>query len=241
MTETRDLVVIRHGQAHCNNTGSIAGPACNGLTDIGRTQATATGRRFLDDADVTAIHTSTTPRARESAALIARVLGLVVIDEHDLRVPDPGIAEGQRWATARATWQHDPHNPTRPAVPDAEAWNAYLNRATATVARLLDPPRSGTVLLVGHSETLAAVLHLLLDVPTLGRLKLGFDHCATTRWRATVEWPETHHPHQRWTLLHHNDTSHLTDATISPPPTPSPGRNFGAPCATACHLDVGAY
>ena len=210
MTKARELVVVRHGRAHCNDTGTIAGPACTGLTDTGRAQAIATARRIPGDADVTAIHASTTPRARETAALIACVLGLAVTEEHSLRVPDPGTAEGQRWETARATWQPDPHNPTRPAAPGAEAWNAYLDRATATVARLLDRHPSGTLLVVGHSETLAAILHLLLNVPTLGRLKLAFDHCAITRWQATVEWPGTHSPHQRWSLLQHNDTSHLT-------------------------------
>jgi 2,3-bisphosphoglycerate-dependent phosphoglycerate mutase len=210
MTDTRDLVVIRHGHAHCNETGTITGPACTGLTDIGRAQATATARRFLDDADVTAIHTSTTPRARETAKLIACVLGLAATDENNLRVPDPGAAEGQQWETARAKWPHDPNNPTRPAAPDAEAWNAYLNRATTTVTRMLDGHPSGTLLVVGHSETLTAVFHLLLNVPTLGRLKLAFDHCAVTRWQTTIEWPGTRSPYQRWSLLQHNDVRHLT-------------------------------
>jgi probable phosphoglycerate mutase len=210
MTGTRDLVVVRHGHAQCNDSGTIAGPSCAGLTDVGRAQAAATARRFLDDADVTAIHASTTPRAWQTASLIGSVLGLAVTEEPGLRVPDPGIAEGQRWETARATWQADPDNPTRPAAPGAEAWTGYLDRATATVARLLDRHSSGALVLVGHSETLAAIFHLLLSVSTLGRLKVAFDHCAITRWHATVEWPGAHSQYQRWSLEHHNDTSHLT-------------------------------
>ena len=65
------------------------------------------------------------------------------------------------------------------------------------------------VLVVGHSETLTAMLQLLMGVPSLWRLKLALDHCAITTWQATTEWPGVQTPHQRWTLLHHNDTSHL--------------------------------
>lgn len=209
MTDPRTLLLIRHGRAHCNDAGVIAGPACTGLTDTGRSQATATAGRLASDAAVTAIHASTTPRAWETAAFIADRLGLPVTAEHGLRVPDPGGAEGQPWQSARTTRHQDPHNPTRPAADGGEAWNAYLDRATATIARLLDEHRSGTLVIVGHSETLAAMLHLLLNVATLGRLKLAFDHCAITTWQATEEWPGVHSHLRRWTLLQHNDTRHL--------------------------------
>ena len=56
------------------------------------------------------------------------------------------------------------------------------------------------------------MFHLLLGVPGLGRLKLAFDHCAIMSRHATTEWPGIRTPHQRWTLLHHNDTSHLAPA-----------------------------
>ena len=157
-----------------------------------------------------AIHASTTPRARETAALIGSVLGLAVTEEPGLRVPDPGAAEGQRWESARATWRADPDNPTRPAAAGAEAWTGYLDRATATVARLLDRHPSGALLLVGHSETLAAIFHLLLSVSTLGRLKVAFDHCAVPMARHRRMARRAQPLPERWSLEQHNDTSRLT-------------------------------
>ncbi|GAA0956055.1 histidine phosphatase family protein [Virgisporangium aurantiacum] len=208
MTAARSLIVVRHGRARCNDTGSIAGPTCAGLTDTGRTQATATAHRLAGD-NVTEVHASTTPRALETAHRIAAVLDLPVIRQPGLRVPDPGAAEGLRWPDARRRWPPDPLNPTRPTAPDSEPWLAYLGRATATLAELVDANDSGTLLIVGHSETLTALMHLLLGVATLDRLKIDLDHCAITRWQTTTEWPGIRHLQQRWTLLHHNDTSHI--------------------------------
>lgn len=225
MTDTRqperELVVVRHGRAHCNDTGTIAGPACTGLTDTGRAQATATAHHLRRDGTVTAIHASTTPRALETAELIANTLGLTVTAEPGLRVPDPGAAEGQQWATARAAWQPDARNPTRPTAPGAETWHAYLDRATVTLAGLLDQHANGTLLIVGHTETLTAILYLLLDTTTLGQLKVAFDHCAITRLHATVEWPGVDVFHQRWSLVQHNDTGHLRDAAHELTASPS--------------------
>lgn len=64
-------------------------------------------------------------------------------------------------------------------------------------------------MIVGHSETLTAVLQLLLGTTGLSRLKIAFDHCAITTLQPTTEWPGIQHPHQRWTLVRHNDVSHL--------------------------------
>lgn len=213
MSDLAELLVIRHGRAHCTDNGTIAAASCTGLTPAGRDQAAATARRLAARPDVRAVHASTTLRAMQTAETIAEAVGLTVTPEHSLRVPDPGNAEGTDWQAARARWPHDPHHPSRPAAPRSEAWVGYLDRATATLRRLLDNHPGGTIVVVGHSETLTAMLHLLLDAPTLARLKLTLDHGAITTWQATTEWPGTYFPYQRWTLLHHNDTGHLLTST----------------------------
>jgi 2,3-bisphosphoglycerate-dependent phosphoglycerate mutase len=208
MTSPPEVIMIRHGRAHCNDTATIAGPACTGLTGAGRRQAEATARRLASPV-VTAVHASTTPRALHTAQIIAAALAVPLVLQPGLRVPDPGRAEGQPWPQARAAWPSDPHNATLPLAPGAETWTAYLDRATATLSSLLDDHPGGTLIVVGHTETLTAMLHLLLGVPTLGRLKLSFDHCAASTWQATTEWPGSAVTCQRWTLTRHNDTAHL--------------------------------
>lgn len=201
-----ELLLIRHGHAHCNDTGIIAGPGCTGLTDTGNAQAAATAAWLADTGPIDAIHTSTTRRAADTAAIIAARLGLPVVAEPGLRVPDPGAAEGVPWPLARAAWRADPHNPTRPAAPGGEAWCAYLDRATAALGQLLDHHPGGRIVVVGHTETLTALLHHLLGEAALGRLKLAFDHAACSTWQTTTEWPGITPAWQRWTLVRHNET-----------------------------------
>lgn len=208
MSDPAQLIVIRHGRAHCNDAGTIAGPGCTGLTPTGRDQAAATARR-LAAGGVTALYASTTLRAAQTAQIIAKPLNLPVTYEQDLRVPDPGEADGHPWEQARARWPCDPDSFTRPVAPGAETWLTYLSRAAATLDRILETHPGGTVAIVGHSETLTTMLHALLNTPTLGRLKLAFDHCALTTWHATAEWPGIKSPHPRWTLTRHNDSNHL--------------------------------
>ena len=186
MTDTRELTVIRHGHAHCNHTGTIAGSKCNGLTDFGTAQAGATAAHLrTETSPVVAVHTSTTRRARQTADIFATALGLTAVPEPDLCVPDPGSADGLPWPDARQRWLTDPANPTRPLADDAESWDAYLRRATSAIDRLLHRHPGGRIIVVGHGETLTALMHLLFGTATLGRLKIAFDHCALTTLQAS--------------------------------------------------------
>ncbi|MEV6928723.1 histidine phosphatase family protein [Dactylosporangium sp. NPDC051485] len=216
MTHPRsELLLIRHGHAHCNDTGTIAGPACTGLTDTGTAQAAATAAWLASTGPVRAVHASTTRRAADTAKVIAARLGLAVIAEPGLRVPDPGAAEGVPWPQARGIWPADPHNATRPAAPGGEAWCAYLDRATVALGRILELHPGGRIVVVGHTETLTAMLHHLLGVAGLGRLKLAFDHAACSLWQATSEWPGIAPPWQRWTLVRHNQPCTPAPAAIT--------------------------
>ena len=68
----REVFIARHGQAHANVARTIAGPACTGLTAEGQTQAAALGEWMAEQGGVTALHASTTPRARETAEIVGR-------------------------------------------------------------------------------------------------------------------------------------------------------------------------
>ncbi len=41
-----ELLLTRHGEAHCNLDGAMRGPTCRGLTDHGLTQAAQLGERL---------------------------------------------------------------------------------------------------------------------------------------------------------------------------------------------------
>ncbi|GII26520.1 histidine phosphatase family protein [Planosporangium mesophilum] len=205
----RELLIARHGQGHCNLNRVIAGSTCSGLTEEGRAQAQALGKRLAGEGGVTAIHASTTRRALETAGIVGAALGVPIQEQIDLRFPDAGAAEGQAWVEARAQWGIDPLDPIRPAAEGAESWRTYVDRAAGVLDSILDEHPGGRVLVVGHSETIAAMYALLLGSPDLGRLKVGMWYCALSAWQATRERPGSVVAHQRWTLVAHNDARHV--------------------------------
>lgn len=76
MSPTR-LILVRHGQAHCNVAGVIGGRrGCTGLTDHGRHQTRLLADRLSADhakGPITAAYTTPLPRARETADIRASV------------------------------------------------------------------------------------------------------------------------------------------------------------------------
>lgn len=209
-----ELLLARHGEAHSNLDGTMTGPACAGLTDLGLTQAARLGERLRAEAAhrgrLEAIYTSTTRRAIETADLVANILGTEAREEHDLRVPDPGPhAEGKPWPYIRSTASPDPANPDRPLSPGGEGWASYLARAHAALTRILDR-HHGRVLIVGHTETLKAAYSLFLGVVDLHRMKFDYSHAGVTSWRPAREWPGATTAHRRWALAYHNNTAHVS-------------------------------
>jgi probable phosphoglycerate mutase len=156
----RLLLIARHGQGFANAERVIAARSCRGLTETGRAQARGLARRLARSGGVSAIHFSTTLRARQSAQIIAAALGINPRRQPGLRVPEAGQAEGMGWIQARRTWPADPHVPRRPRAPGCEPWQAYLDRAQQALQQIIATHPGGRVLVVGHSETLAAMIAL---------------------------------------------------------------------------------
>jgi probable phosphoglycerate mutase len=87
-----EVLLMRHGQSEWNAIGRWQGQADSPLTDVGRAQARAVARSLPP---IDAIFASDLSRARESAEIVARELGLgsVVVDP-DLRERDAGEWSG---------------------------------------------------------------------------------------------------------------------------------------------------
>jgi probable phosphoglycerate mutase len=215
MSPTR-LVLTRHGQAHCNALGIIGGPAgCTGLTSRGRYQARQLAERLHADhagRPFDAAYTTPLRRARETAAIIAGHLGLPVTTIDDLREPDYGDADGKPWAEVVTAFGRIPAlHPDQPIAPGAETWTTYLNRATAALQVILGRHAGGTVLVIGHGETVTAAAHLFLSLPASVRASAAFavDYASITRWeQQPLAWTQPG-AGWRWTLTAHNDTTHL--------------------------------
>lgn len=216
MSTPTELLITRHGEAHCNTEQIVGGPlGCRGLTAAGHAQVLRLAerlRREHADRPIDAVYTTPLRRARESALIVGDAIGQQPRIEPDLRETDYGDADGKAWAQVVAGFAAVPaQEHDRAIAPGAETWREYLNRSTAALNALLDRHAGRRILIVGHGETVATAAHLLLRLPITTRAHAGFaaHPASVTRWeqqplawaRPSVGW--------RWTLIGHNDVSHL--------------------------------
>ncbi|MEV0275883.1 histidine phosphatase family protein [Streptomyces sp. NPDC050610] len=211
-----ELLLVRHGESVSSRTGTVGGPmGCGGLTETGREQVRRLARRLREDharRPVDALYTSPLRRARESARIVSAALGLPAVTEPGLREADCGTGDGRPWREVVDAFGGTPVlSPDRPLAPDGESWGAYLARVRTAVDRLLERHAGQRVLVVAHGETITAVNQLLLDLPAGVRAHTSFTSgpaCLTHWARRPLPWPP---PGDRlgWTLLCHNDVSHL--------------------------------
>lgn len=163
----RRLLLVRHGLTAWNAEGRWQGTIDIELSDEGRQQADALGRRLARTALVAAF-SSGLSRSRETAL---RAVGgaLPVHDEPDLQELSYGAWEGvrdvevgERWPEARATWWTRP-DLIRPgggeslAELDERAWRGLVS----CLARC--PP--GDSLVVAHGGVNRVLLGRILGLP----------------------------------------------------------------------------
>jgi probable phosphoglycerate mutase len=190
--ESRELIVVRHAEAHCNVAGIVGGPTgCTGLTDLGRIQtgkagkalaSRLNGQRFL-------LYASPRRRAAETAALIGRELNRHPVVIEDLRDPDCGEVDGRLWADVRA--RANIEDPALPLLPGGETWQHHVSRVANALILAITAHASETVIIVGHVETVGAAYHLFLGIPadTQLRMKLLMDNAGSTIWSSRIGTP----------------------------------------------------
>jgi len=205
-TGTR-LVLVRHGEAHCNANGVVGGPrGCGGLTEVGRAQARALRERLrrtgeLDD--VEAVYTSVLPRAIQTAALLAPALpALDAVQDCDLCELHPGEGDALTWDQLRerfgiADWNRDPG---LPFAPGGESWVDFYERCRRTLGSIVDRHPGQRVLLVVHGGVIEQAMKIYAGDDPGVRLGLRTEHCTMT---------EIEFAGERRRLLRYNDASPL--------------------------------
>ena len=183
----------RHGQTIWNVERRFQGQTDIPLDDTGEAQAEYAARR-LATLRPDAIFSSDLARAAGTAAPLARLTGLAVTLDKDLRERSGGSWEGltdreiaERYPAERASW-----NP-----PDGEPTTAVADRVAAALRRVADTlADGGLAVVVSHGAALrlgmARILGLAEDVfGVLGPLS----NCA---------WSVVALRNGRWRLLEHN-------------------------------------
>lgn len=150
---TRTLLLLRHGQQETEGIGS--------LTPLGREQARATAR-YLEQVPFAAIWSSTLPRARETAGIVAEHLGAQVRTSRLLREGLYTKVPGYN-------------------VPASERREDRV-RAEAAYARFFRTSRTERIeLLVCHGNLIRYLLCRALRAPAARWLRITTNHCGLTR------------------------------------------------------------
>jgi probable phosphoglycerate mutase len=207
-----ELIIARHGEAHCNLAGLVGGDkTCTGLTDHGRQQMTRLAHRLREEHEtgtpVTALYAAPRRRVQESAEILSGALSLPVRTEPALSGPRHGEADGRRWEDIKSAFGGPPQSkPDRPYAPGSETWNEHLARVTACLANLTQRHAGQRLLIMGHAETVEAAFTLLLTLSPGTCTRAGFaaDHASLTRWHMR----RNRFGQAVWILTAFNDTRH---------------------------------
>jgi glucosyl-3-phosphoglycerate phosphatase len=190
-------VLLRHGQTIWNVEHRFQGHTDIPLDETGLAQAERVGG-LLAALRADAIVSSDLSRAVATAQPLAKLTGLVVSVDKDLRERSGGLWEGltddeirERYPRERATW----------SPPDGEAAEAVADRMTAALHRVADSiPPGGLAVVVSHGAALRFGMERLLGIGGEASGILGpLSNCS---WSVLGQHGGQSAP--RWRLLEHN-------------------------------------
>jgi probable phosphoglycerate mutase len=169
--EATRLVLVRHGRTASNAAGRIQGRADVPLDPTGLDEA-RTVARALRRFGATALYTSPLIRARTTAEIIGRALGLAAQPRDDLTEYEFGLMSERNLEDLSAINPHlyaeldawldagrdDPM--LRPDIPGAEPLDAFAARIAAFWAHVEAAHRGGTAIAVTHGGVLRGMFTL---------------------------------------------------------------------------------
>ena len=187
------LVLWRHGQTRWNVEGRFQGQTDIPLDDVGQQQAERAAR-LLAALQPSAIFASDLIRATATAAPLARLTGLPVTLDKDLRERYGGLWEGLTDAEIRSQYPVE-HSQWRP--PEGETSAAVADRAVAAMERIGDTLTPGALaVVVSHGAALRLGAARLLGLPEELWGAVGpLANCA---------WSVLSRRRGKWRLIEHN-------------------------------------
>ena len=174
------LALVRHGQSEGNVAGLIQGWVDAALTEHGRAQAAAVGRRFADE-PLVAIYASTLERAYHTAEAIAGHHNLEVEAHPELREHHFGEAEGMSWTDATERWGLAGQWHRRDElIPGIEPTSDFHDRAVTKVEELIDSHEGELAVAVAHGGVIGQVVRHVLAIEPSVAPRLAVSNCSVT-------------------------------------------------------------
>ncbi|MEJ7764910.1 MAG: MSMEG_4193 family putative phosphomutase [Acidimicrobiales bacterium] len=153
------IAFVRHGQTP--TTGKVLPGRARGLhlAEQGQAQAKAAAERLSAYAKVAAVYASPLERARETAAPIAKALGLRVRSERGLLECEFGSWTGRelKELARLPEWGQVQRNPSMFRFPEGESFLEMQARASDAVRRIVAAHPGEIVVCVSHADPIKAL------------------------------------------------------------------------------------
>jgi len=210
------LVLVRHGESVVTVNRVLGGArTCTGLSELGVRQVEALRDRWSRTVElgrVDTLYSSTLARARQTADIVAPVLGgLPVVEDHDLREHDPGEADGMPFEDIAARygdvdWGKEPY---KVPIPGSESVAGFHHRVAVVLQRIATEHDGETVVVACHGGVIDIAMRSLLRAPMVGAFDL---------WTLNTSVTEFVRTGPRWRLVRYNDAAHLEGLPAESPP-----------------------
>ncbi len=154
------VILVRHGQTPTTGTTLPGRAAGLHLADKGIEQAERAAARLAPLDKITAVYASPLERTRETAAPIAKALGLRVKADRGLLEADFGEWTGRKLSELNKLpeWKTVQQYPSGFRFPGGESFTEMQVRITSTLARLAAQHRGETIVAVSHADPIKAAL-----------------------------------------------------------------------------------
>lgn len=201
------VVLVRHGESRVTVRRVVGGPlTCDGLSELGVQQAERLRDRLAETGEIeaTQLVSSAYPRARETAEIIAPVLGLDVLVEPGLGEHDPGPdCDGLTFQEfvdrfGIPDWESDPYAVT---FPGGETIAEFDLRVGTAFSRLMREHEGGTLVIVCHGGVIDRLVRTALRAASTGIFELHTKNASLTE--IVRIRPD------RWRVIRYNDAAHL--------------------------------
>lgn len=174
------LLLIRHGETPYNVNGKMAGrlPGVP-LNDRGRKQAEAVGEA-LKNAPIKYIYSSPLERAQETAAYLAKNLGLEILIAPGINETDIGDWTGRSVKQCARTklWDVVINRPGQLTFPGGESFAAIQARTVAELEAIAARHPDDLVACFLHADPIRLAVAYFLNMPIDSFQRIGVDNCS---------------------------------------------------------------
>lgn len=197
------LVLVRHGETDWNHSGRVQGQADSALTERGLAQAEAVAGALAHE-PIDLVFASDLARTRNTAAPLARALGLVPVLDARLRERAFGELQGYTWAEIEVkfpeAFRRLNARETDYRPPGGESVLDFNERVMSVMRDIAREAAGRNAVVVSHGGVVGIVYRFVREMPLDAKRDYALFNASINRFRVIDD---------RWHLDVWGDTSHL--------------------------------